>query len=79
MDDILLFSPSWDTHLTYLQQVLDALRAGLMVNLKKRKLGQETVQYLGFCIGQGKIWAIPNNVATLWEVPLPPTNTYNSS
>lgn len=30
-----------------------------------------TVQYLGFCIGQGKIWAVPDKVATLRDVPLP--------
>lgn len=42
-------------------------------NLKTNKLGQQTVQYLGFCIGQGKVWAVPDNEATLREILLPPT------
>lgn len=61
IDDILIFSPS-------------TLRlTGLTVNLKKSKLGQQTIQYLGFCIGQGKIWAVPNKMADLQEILLPPT------
>lgn len=64
IDDILICRPSWETHLTHLWWILEALRqAGLAANLKKSKLGQKTVQYLGFCIRQGKFWAIPNKVA----------------
>lgn len=74
INDILIFSPSWDAHLAHLKQVFDALRqTRLTVHLKKSKLGQQTVQYLGFCIRQGKIWAIPNKVTTFQEVHLPPT------
>lgn len=35
IDDILIFSPTWEDHLAHLQKVLHALReAGLMVNQK---------------------------------------------
>lgn len=74
IDDILIFSSLWDAHMTHLQQVLDTLRhTRLTINLKKNNLGQPMVQYLGFCISHGRIWAISNKVATLQEVPLPPT------
>lgn len=52
--------------------MLQALRqTGLTVNLKKSKLGQATLQYLGFHIGRGEIWDIPDKVAALRDVPLP--------
>lgn len=71
IDDILIHSSSWDAYMIHLQRVLDALQqAGLTVNLKKSKLGQ---QYLGFHIGHGRIWAGPDKMAALWDVPLPST------
>lgn len=70
--DILVYSPSWAAHVEHLCRVLNALRrAGLMVNLKKSKLGQRSVQYLVFHIGYGKIWAGPFKVATLRDSPIP--------
>lgn len=47
VDDILIISPSWEAHIVHLRRVQDALRnAGLTINLKKSKLGQQTIQYL---------------------------------
>lgn len=46
---------------------------GLAVNLKKSKLGQESIQYLGLHIGKRKIWAGPDKVAALRKAPLPET------
>lgn len=72
INDILIYSPSWEVHMTHIRWILDALRqTGLTVNLKKSKLGQRAIQYLGFHIRHGKIWAGPDKVATLWDVPLP--------
>lgn len=57
IDDILVFSPSWEAHMMHMKPLLDALRkTGLTANLKKSWLGHTAVQYMGFCIGQGKIW-----------------------
>lgn len=41
IDDILIYSPLWDSHVTHLLQALR--QTGLTVNLKKSKLGQTTV------------------------------------
>lgn len=71
IDDILTYSPSWVTHITHLHRVLQALRqTRLMVNLKKSKIGQDSVQYLSFHIGKGKIWAGSDKVAALRELQL---------
>lgn len=43
------------------------------MNLKKSCLGQQEVQYLGFHIGHGRIWADPDRVAALRDAPLPST------
>lgn len=60
IDYILILTPSWEARLVHLRRVLDALRrTGLTVNLKKSKLGQQMVQYSGFCIGHRKIGAVP--------------------
>lgn len=49
IDDI--FNSSWEAHMTHLRQALKVLwRRGLTANLKNSQLGQEAVQYLGFCI-----------------------------
>lgn len=57
----------------HLRRVLEALRpTELMVNLKKSKLGQRAIHYLGFHIGLGKIWAGPDKVAALRNIHLPP-------
>lgn len=66
IDDILVFSENWETHLHHLRKVFQALQqAGLTANRKKSHLGFCSVQYLGFWIGNGQIWAIPDKVATL--------------
>lgn len=71
LDDILIYSLSWESHLLHLCRVLQVLHhTGLTVNLRKSKVGQSTVQYLGFCVGQGQIWAVPDKVAALRNVPL---------
>lgn len=45
IDVILIYSPSRETHIGHLHRVLQALHeTGLMVNLKKSKIGQDLVQ-----------------------------------
>lgn len=74
IDDILVFSPSWEAHLQHRRCGLDALRkAGFTANRKKSHIGCHSVQYLGFHIGGGKIWAIPDKVSALQKPGLPQT------
>lgn len=47
IDDILVFSPSWEAYLQHLRQALEALRhVALTANLKKSHLGHTWVQFL---------------------------------
>lgn len=74
IENILVFSPSWEAHLIHLRLVLEALRKlGLTANFKKSQLGQTAFQYLGFCISRGRTWAVPDKVPTLGDSLFPHT------
>lgn len=65
-DGILIFSHRWEEHLAYLCWVLATLhQAGLVANQKKSSLGHQSVQYLGFNVGGGKVWAVQDKVEAL--------------
>lgn len=53
IDDITMFSHTWEAHRTDLQSVLQRLReAGLTVNVKKRSyIGCKRVTFLGYVRG----------------------------
>ena len=56
IDDIAVFSPSWETHCADLARVLGRLRqAGLTANLSKCQFGQTTCEFLGHLVGKGKV------------------------
>lgn len=66
IDDILAFSADWEMHMGYLQRVFQALcQAGLTVKLTTSHMVCHYVRHLGFQIGGGRIWAIPDKLATL--------------
>lgn len=48
IDDKLVFSPSWETHIGHLWRVLEALQAVGLTASQKSKLWCSSVQYLGF-------------------------------
>ena len=53
LDDIIVDSDSWGSHLCRLQAVVDAVRdAGLTANPHMCKLGYTEVEYLGYQIGR---------------------------
>lgn len=48
LDDIIIGSPDWTTHIQHLRKVFQALqKAGLKANPKKSKLGFQELKYLG--------------------------------
>lgn len=56
IDDLVVYSNDWDTHMLRLRKVFEALRsAGLVVNLAKCELGQAKVCYLGHEVGLGQV------------------------
>jgi hypothetical protein len=51
LDEILIFSRTWDTHMQHVRQVLQILREHkLQVKAKKSYFGQTSISYLGFVV-----------------------------
>lgn len=56
IDDVVVFSGSWQEHLAHLRGLFVKLQeAGLVVNLPKCEFGKAQVAYLGHQVGQGKV------------------------
>ena len=64
MDDVVIYSSTWEDHITHIGRVLSMLQqAGLMVNPKKCCWGGRAVEFLGHFIGEGTM-AIPQHRTT---------------
>lgn len=56
MDDVVVFSRTWDDHLQHLEMVFKTLQeAGLTVKRAKCQLGKKQCVYLGHVVGQGHV------------------------
>ena len=56
LDDVVIQSPDWDSHLPRVESVPESLReAGLTANPKKCKLAYSETNYLGYTIGRGLV------------------------
>lgn len=74
IDDIIVFSETWQEHLIQLQKVLQALHeARLKVNPSKSHLGFRELKYLSFMVGHGSVHPILDKVVQLQSYPLPRT------
>ena len=74
IDDIAVFSHSWEEHLSHLQQVFNRLQlAGLTVKLKKCRFGGQEVSYLGHVIGGGRLQPDPTKIQAVRDYPRPVT------
>ncbi|XP_035988756.1 uncharacterized protein LOC118561082 [Fundulus heteroclitus] len=74
LDDIVIYSGSWEEHLKHLEEVLRRLQsAGLTINPEKCVLAQSETEYLGFVIGNGVIKPQVRKVHAIESCPLPRT------
>lgn len=74
LDDIVIYSSTWDDHLKTLRTVFDRLQgASLTVNLAKCEFGKATVTYLGKQVGQGQIRPVSAKVQAILDFPMPRT------
>jgi len=74
LDDVVIFSQSWEEHMSHLQQVLQCIRdAGLTINPQKCAVAQKEVEYLGYVIGFGKIKPQVGKVEAIQSFPVPAT------
>ena len=74
IDDVLIFSKTFDAHLKALRSVLMVLRKyGLIASRKKIKTCMRSVRYLGFIFGVKGVRADPDKLAAVHQIPVPRT------
>ncbi|KAD7116687.1 hypothetical protein E3N88_03955 [Mikania micrantha] len=71
-DDILVYSPTWETHLSYLKKVFQILHSNLLVlNSQKCSFGQSKVEYLGHIISYHGVSMDPSKIQAVQNWPQP--------
>ena len=72
LDDVLVFSSTFDEHLTHLRLVFDRFRdSGLKLKPKKCHFGQSQVNYLGHVITPEGLHPDPEKIKAVREYPVP--------
>jgi hypothetical protein len=72
LDDIIIYSRTWEEHLEHVGYVLEQLRkANLTLNSKKCSFGKTTLKYLGFIVGPNGIEMDKEKISALTEYPRP--------
>ncbi|CAM5170002.1 unnamed protein product, partial [Natator depressus] len=74
IDDICVFSQTWEDHVSQVRQVLDQLQgAWLTVKAEKCKVGMAEVSYLGHQVGSSCLKPEPAKVEVIQDWPAPHT------
>ncbi|CAM5179005.1 unnamed protein product [Eretmochelys imbricata] len=72
LDDVIIHTPDWETHLGKVEAVLDTLRrAGLTANPAKCAIGLAEAKYLGYIVGRGMVKPQLNKLEAIQNWPLP--------
>ena len=72
VDDIIVFSDTWEEHMAALRALFERLAEfGLTVNLVKSEFGKATVQFLGYVVGQGQVLPVTAKVQTICDFKAP--------
>ena len=72
LDDVLIFSQTFEAHLSHLNQVFSKLRAAnLRLNPKKCKITMKEIKYLGHLITQDGLSVDPTKTAKIRDFPTP--------
>jgi len=75
LDDLLIISECFDSHLKVLTDVAYCLRkAGLTINIEKSKFLIKEVKYLGYIVGNGILRSDPDKISAVKDYP-PPKST----
>ena len=74
LDDVVIFTDTWDEHLLVLKHFLERLtEAKLVANLKKCEFVHAQVQYLGYVVGQGVVRPPDSKVEAIKDLSRPTT------
>lgn len=72
IDDILIFSKSFEEHISHLSQLLEAImKEGFRLKLSKCTFALDSVQYLGHIIQHNSISPIKDNLISIQNFPVP--------
>lgn len=72
LDDIIIFSKSWDEHIRHCEKVFDRLQKhGLTIQVPKCKFGQLEVEYLGHIVSNGTVKPDPKKVEAIHKLQPP--------
>lgn len=72
LDDVIVFSPDFATHLLHLEQVFQAMeRYGPKLRPEKCQLFRKEVKFLGHCVSAAGVSQDPEKVSSVqgWEPP----------
>jgi hypothetical protein len=76
LDDILIFSNTWQEHFSHVMQVLETLKKNQLIsNLQKCEFGKMSLIYLGHMIGGGELRVDPEKIAAITQWPIPTSVT----
>ena len=74
LDDIVVYSKSFDEHLQHLEETLTLLsKAGMKLNLSKCSFAQKSIKFLGFQVSGEGILPDPEKVTAITTMPAPAT------
>jgi hypothetical protein len=68
LDDILIFSRTWEEHMHHIEKVLSTLRQHkLYANLEKFSFGMVKVQYLGYNVDEHGVHVDPAKIQVIHD------------
>ena len=74
LDDLVIFSDTWEEHLVYLEAILGKLREfGLIANMTKCQWAMAECTYLGHVVGGGQVKPEINKLEAVEKFPVPKT------
>jgi len=66
LDDILVFSKTWEDHVKHVKKTLDVLkRENIYIKLSKCEFGRTSLNYLGYIVGGGELKIDPSKVEVI--------------
>lgn len=72
LDDILVFSKSFEEHLSHLQSVITAIyNEGFRLNFKKCNFANSSMRYLGHVLGPDFVKPLQDNLFAITSFPTP--------
>lgn len=72
LDDIVVYSDTFEDHLRHLKDVLEKLRAaGITLNPNKAQIAETRISLLGFVIDDGRVAPCPEKLQSILEYPRP--------